>query len=39
MQIGQTVGRWTLVSIEAGNICHFKDPDGRLYPIMIGSGR
>lgn len=39
MKPGETVGRWTFVGIEAGNIANFTDSDGRKYAIVIGGGR
>lgn len=39
MRPGETAGRWTFVGIEAGNIAHFKDADGRGYAIVIGGGK
>lgn len=33
---GDKVGRWTFVSIEAGNIANFTDQTGRTYAVVIG---
>lgn len=38
MKPGETVGRWTFVGIEAGNIANFTDGDGRPYAVVIGGG-
>lgn len=39
MKPGETLGRWTFVGIEAGNVANFKDGDGRPYAVVIGGGR
>jgi hypothetical protein len=39
MKPGESIGRWTFVGIEAGNIANFTDGDGRKYAIVIGGGR
>ncbi len=39
MMIGDTVGTWTLLAIEAGNVATFADPTGRKYTIINGAGK
>lgn len=36
LKAGETVGRWTFVAIDAGNVAVFRDAAGREYRLVIG---